>query len=85
MQMLAEYVCRIRWRFLGDMGQPQMRILNAPASLSVVARRAGCHHIRPDVGATQMPRDDVVNRQPVISFATILAGIIVTAKNLTAR
>ncbi len=60
-----------------------MRLIGLPAAFAVVAMRAGCHDVGPDMLATEMPRNDMVDCQPTVVSTTILASIIIPAKNFT--
>jgi len=60
-----------------------MRLISLPAAFAVVAVRAGCHDVGPDMLAAEMPRSDVVDCQPAVVSAAILASIIIPAKNFT--
>ncbi len=57
-----------------------MNLFHPTTAFAVIAVRAGCHHIGPDVLTAHMPRRNVIDRQAAFAFSTILAGIIVAAK-----
>jgi len=79
-QVSAKDICRIRRRFLWDVDQVHVHLFSLSSTLAVIAVRAGCHHVRPNVLAAHVTRDYMVNRQTAITFAAVLAGIIITAE-----
>jgi hypothetical protein len=57
-----------------------MYFFHPATAFAMVAVRAGCNYVGPDVLSAHVPRRDVVYGQVAIAFSTILAGIIVAAK-----
>lgn len=51
-------------------------------SFVVIAGRAGCDNVLPDVTAIKMARHHVIHRQNGSDLAAILAGVIIAAKDL---
>jgi hypothetical protein len=58
--------------------------IHSAPTFVMVALWAGCDHVGPDVLSAHMAGNDMIHGQAALAFATILAGIIVTAKNFTA-
>ena len=56
-------------------------LIQAPTTLSVVAARAGCRYICPDMLTAQSFGQDVIDSQGGIAVAAVLAGIIIAPKN----
>ena len=83
-QMPAKNVYGTRRRFLWNAHQLHVRLLHPAAALTVIAMGAGCHNVRPDMLAPHMAGCDVIHRQAALALAAILAGIIITAKDLAA-
>lgn len=50
-------------RFVRQVQQGHAHVLQPPASLTVIASRAGGDHVVPNVFTAQMARQDVVNRE----------------------
>jgi hypothetical protein len=65
------------------MGQMHMDFIHPAPSLTMVAAWARRHDIGPGVLPAEVPWNDVIHGQPTVAFATILAGIIITAKDLS--
>ena len=61
-----------------------MRLIHPAAALAMVAVRAGSHDVGPTVLAAQVPRRHVIHSQIAFALSTILASIIIAAKDLTA-
>ena len=66
------------------MQQVHVHFFHFAPTFAMIAVGAGRHNIRPDVLAAQMTRHHMVHRQAAIALSTILTGIIVAAKDLTA-
>lgn len=62
-----------------------MRLFHLAASLAVIAGGASGYQVRPNMLPTHVSRNDMIDRQIAIPFAAILAGIIVTPKEFSAR
>src|SRR5512139_1742214 len=82
--MSAKDICRAGRRFLGWVQQTHVSLLHLPSPLAMIAVRAGCHDVRPNVLAAKMTRHDMVHRQTAVRLSAVLAGIIVPAKHLAA-
>jgi hypothetical protein len=61
-----------------------MRLLGAPATLPVVARRTGGHHVGPHMETPLVPRQDMIYSEAGVTPATILTGEVVSTKYLSA-
>ena len=70
---------------LGLMQQPHPGLLGRVTRFTVVARDACAGDVLPDVGATPMTRQHMVNGEVLCLFATVLANITVSEKNLLSR
>src|SRR5687768_10669066 len=64
--------------------QLHMYFLYFAPTLAVITVRTGGYNVCPDVLAAHMSRCHVVYRQIALALSTILAGIIIPAKDLTA-
>ena len=62
-----------------------MHLLHPAPTFAVIAVRAGCHNIRPDVLAAHMARRHMVYGQVAIALSTILTCIIIAAKHFSPR
>ena len=62
-----------------------MRLFHLAASLAVITGGAGGHQVRPDMLPAHVARNDMIDRQIALALAAILAGIIVTPKEFSAR
>jgi len=82
--MLPKDISSIRWRLLGNMHQFHMDFFCLATTFAVIAAWAGGDNIGPNVLTAHMTRDHVIHSQTPFMFATVLAGIIVTAKNFAA-
>ena len=80
----TEHVSRAHGRFLGDMEQPHAGFFRTATTLVMVAVRAGRDHVRPDVQATLIPGNNVVNGQTRVATTAVLAGEVVSSKDLAA-
>ena len=60
-----------------------MRLIGLPAAFAMVAVRASCYNVRPDVLAAEMPGCNVVDRQSAVVSTAVLASIIIPAKDFT--
>ena len=70
---------------MGACNRLHVRLFHFAPTLAMVAVGAGRHDVRPDVLTAHMARDHMVHRQPAVALSTILAGIIITAKDFTPR
>lgn len=64
--------------------QRHASLTQLPAAFTVVAGRTGRYHIGPYVLSSKVARDDVIDGQVMGFLAAVLAGEIVTPKDLTA-
>lgn len=62
-----------------------MDFLHSAPTLAVITVRAGSHYICPDMLAAHVARHHVIHRQIAFPLSTVLAGIIIAAKNFAAR
>jgi len=62
-----------------------MHFLYPASAFAVIAVRAGCNHVRPDVLAAHVTGRHMIYRQVAFTLAAVLAGIIVAAENFAAR
>ena len=62
-----------------------MRLFHFSAPFAVVAVRARRHDVRPQVLTAHVAWHHMVHRQPAVALSTILAGIIITSEDLSAR
>ena len=81
-QMLAKNISRVARRFLRQVQQAHMHFLHSTPTFVVVAPGTGCHNIRPDMLATHMAWNYVIDSEATVAFSTILAGIIVATEHL---
>src|SRR5688500_3925593 len=58
--------------------------LHLPPTLAMVAVWAGCHNVCPDVLPPQMSWRHMIHGQVALALPTVLAGIIIAAKDFTA-
>jgi len=83
-QMPAEDIQRTRRWLSWNAQQLHMYFLDPASAFAVITVRTGCHDVCPDVLATHVSRSHVIHGQITFALSTILAGIIVPAKHLTA-
>jgi hypothetical protein len=83
--MLSENIRSIGGWLLWNMKQVHMCLVHFAPAFAMVAWRAGCHQIRPNLPPAQMAWNDMVDRQIGLAFAAILTGIIIAAEYFTAR
>ncbi len=83
-QMMGEHVINGRRRRLGGGDQLHIGFLQRSPALHMVALRAGGHHIFPGLCATQVARDDVIDRQIGFLFSAVLAGEMISAEEFAA-
>ena len=84
-QMPPEDILGIGRRFLRRMQQVHMHLFDFAPAFAMIAMRAGGYHIRPHMLPAHVPGVNMINCQPIITSAAILAGIIVAAKYLAPR
>ena len=82
--MPAEDIECACWRLFRDAQQFHMHFFHFAPALAMIAMGAGSHNVRPDVLAAHVSWSYVVHRKAALTFSTVLAGIIVSAKDLTA-
>jgi hypothetical protein len=61
-----------------------VNFIDPAATLAVITVGAGRHDVRPDMLSAHVAWGHMVNGQAAIMLATVLAGIIIAAKNLAA-
>jgi len=83
-QMPAKDIKRACGRLFRDAQQFHVDFLHFAPALAMIAMGAGSHNVRPDVLAAHMSGSHVVHREVALALSTVLAGIIVSAKHLTA-
>ena len=71
-------------RLFRDTQQFHVHFLHFAPALAMIAMGAGSHNVRPDVLAAHVSWSHVVHREAALAFPTVLAGIIVSAKDLAA-
>ena len=72
------------WRLFRDTQQFHVHFFHFAPALAMIAMGAGSHNVRPDVLAAHVPWSHVIHREIALALSTVLAGIIVSAKDLTA-
>jgi hypothetical protein len=60
-----------------------MHFLHPASAFMVIALWASCDNVGPDMLTAHVARDDVIDGQTAITFATILAGIIIPSEHFT--
>lgn len=83
-QMPAKDIGSTCRRLIRDAEKLHVHFLYPTPAFAVVAVRAGCHHICPNVLAPQVARRHVIHGQITLTFSTILTGIIIAAKDFPA-
>ena len=68
----------------GDAEKTHARFIQGPSAFAVVTMGTGSYYVRPGVRAAKMARYYVVDGQVQGMLTAVLAGVPVTAKNLTA-
>src|SRR5215213_1480756 len=81
--MSAKYIKSARRRLFGNTQQLHMDLFHAAPSFAVIAVRAGCYNVGPDVLPAHMARRHMVYGEIPLALSAILTSIIVAAKDLT--
>src|SRR6186713_1170172 len=82
-QMFSKDVCCIGRGFLGKMVQMHVDFIHPAPTFAMIAAWARRYNIRPGMLPAQVSGNDMVHGQTTVAPATILAGIIIAAKNFS--
>ena len=81
-QMPRENILSRAGGFCGETEQPHLNLLQSAPTLTMVAGWTSRHYIIPDMLASHMARDNVINGHKRGMLPTILAGVIIPAQDL---
>lgn len=73
-----------RFRLHGLAQEPHLRLSQAFASLVAIAAWAGANQVDPDMLAAPVARNDMIHGKVVRLPATVLAGVVISPKDLPA-
>ncbi len=82
-QMAGENITGRSGRLGRGVEQMHLRLFKRATAFMMVAAWAGGNQVIPSVLSPQMARDDVIDRQGRSVFAAVLAGIVISAQDLT--
>ena len=83
-QVAPKNIISVDRRLLWNMEQVHVDFPQLAAALAMVAGRTGGNYIGPDMLSTQVFGQDMVHRQFTSVTPAVLAGVVITAKDLPA-
>ena len=83
-EVLAEQVIAVRLRLERKTTKVHVRLGQRFSAFTMVAGATGAHQVLPGVLSTTMSRNDVVERQIAGLHSAVLAGVVITNKDLAA-